>query len=131
MRIGNGFDYLTHYNDYNVSRLRSELINNGTLQSTEDPGANATSSDASKAGVVGKYDSSEVKRQRLLGLEDVSLSFNKNDDFELIGSTSDITSLDIDKALSDVKKDDILSQYRQGEKSIPVYDGEDGTVIAK
>ena len=130
MRIGNGFDYLTHYNDYSVSKLRSELINSAPAQD-DAVKADKTADGESSKQVAGSVNEADVKKQRLLGLEDVSLSFNKKDDFELIGSTSDITSLDIGKALSDVKKDDILSRYAAAEKNIPVYSGEDGTVIAK
>ena len=45
-------------------------------------------------------------------LEDISVTFNKQDDFGYIGRDSDIHSLDVEKALSDMRKDQILQQYQ-------------------
>ncbi len=45
-------------------------------------------------------------------LEDISLSFNLAEDYSYIGSESDIAALDIEKAISDMKKDQILHQYQ-------------------
>lgn len=45
-------------------------------------------------------------------LEDISVTFNKQDDFGYIGRDSDIHSLDVEKAISDMRKDQILQQYQ-------------------
>lgn len=45
-------------------------------------------------------------------LEDVSLTFNKQDSFDRIGKDSDIRSLDMQKAISDMRKDQVLQQYQ-------------------
>lgn len=45
-------------------------------------------------------------------LEDVSLTFNKEDSFDNIGADADIRSLDMTKAISDMKRDSILSDYQ-------------------
>ncbi len=62
----------------------------------------------------------------------VSLTFNKGDDFSYIGSDSDINSLDMQKAISDMKQDSILQEYNYfvGNAS-NVFNSEDGTVLAK
>ena len=41
-------------------------------------------------------------------LEDISITFHKQDDFGYIGRNSDIHSLDVEKAISDMRKDQIL-----------------------
>lgn len=51
-------------------------------------------------------------RRNAMSLEDISLNFNTGDTYDYIGKESDITLLDMDQALSDVKKDQILDQYR-------------------
>lgn len=45
-------------------------------------------------------------------LEDVSLQFNKSDSFDYIGKDKDINQLDIEKAVSDMRKDQMLEQYQ-------------------
>lgn len=45
-------------------------------------------------------------------LEDISITFNKKDDFSYIGRDKDIRALDVEKALDDMRKDKILQQYQ-------------------
>lgn len=45
-------------------------------------------------------------------LEDISIIFNKKDDFSYIGRDKDIQALDVEKALYDMRKDKILQQYQ-------------------
>lgn len=66
-------------------------------------------------------------------LEDISLVFNKKDDFGYIGKDSDIHSLDMEKAIDDMKKDRVLQQYQYfvgGSHSL-ISEKEEGTVIRK
>lgn len=66
-------------------------------------------------------------------LENISLTFNKQEDFEYLGKDHDIHSLDIQKAISDMKKDDVLQQYQYfvGKSRDLYVDSPDGTVIRK
>ena len=67
-------------------------------------------------------------------LEDISLTFNKSDDFGYIGKDSDIYSLDVENAISDMKKDDVLRQYQffvGSSASGAIVDNSDGVVIPK
>ena len=41
-----------------------------------------------------------------------TVTFHKQDDFGYIGRDSDIHSLDVEKAISDMRKDQILQQYQ-------------------
>lgn len=47
-----------------------------------------------------------------LVLSDISLSFHKEDDYSYIGSEKDLAQLDVQKAISDMKKDSILQNYQ-------------------
>lgn len=67
-------------------------------------------------------------------LEDISLTFNKSDDFGYIGKDSDIYSLDVENAISDMKKDDVLREYQffvGSSASGALVDNSDGVVIPK
>lgn len=66
-------------------------------------------------------------------LEDISLTFNKQEDFDYIGQDSDIRSLDMEKAISDMKKDQILQQYQYFVGSVRNLNvgNTDGIVFAK
>lgn len=127
MRIGNYFDHSQIYNDYSSLKVREALAE---VKKPEESKASEGSLNAASAQ-QGADTESTVKRERLLGLEDISITFNKNDDFYIIGKTSDITDLDLQKAVSISRKDDILNNYKAAENALPVYVGEDGTVIAK
>ena len=126
MRIGEGFDYSQVYNDLSSIRLRDTLSEVKPVSEGADKAASV--SEAPKQSLEEQV---LARPSKLIGLEDISISFNKNDDFDLIGTTSDITGLDIEKAVSLSKRDDILNSYQTSERQVPVYSGEDGTVIAK
>ena len=127
MRIGNYFDHSQIYNDYSSLKIREALAE---VKKPEEVKA-AEESKAAESSQAKPDTESSVKRERLLGLEDISITFNKNDDFNIIGKTSDITDLDLQKAISISKRDDILTGYKAAENALPVYSGEDGLVIAK
>lgn len=50
-------------------------------------------------------------RTRTADLENISLNFNKGDDFSFIGSELNIENLDMQKAISDMQRDSILQDY--------------------
>lgn len=74
-------------------------------------------------------------RSKVANLEDISLTFNKNDDFSLIGSESDLNSLDMEKAISDMKKDKIFEDYQffvgSSDNVKQLLNNEDGKIIIK
>lgn len=75
------------------------------------------------------------KASRIADLENVSLKFNKEDSFDYIGNDSSLDNLDMQKAISDMKKDQVLHGYQYFVGSARnVYDpqeSEDGVVILK
>jgi len=76
----------------------------------------------------------EDNRSRVANLEDVSLTFNKEDTFDYIGSDSEIGNLDIQQAVSDMKKDQVLQEYQffVGSNMDQVLnDSPDGRVLQK
>lgn len=55
---------------------------------------------------------SERKQINPLNLQDISLDKNTGSSFDFIGRDSDISSLDVQKAVSDMKRDRILEDYQ-------------------
>lgn len=70
-------------------------------------------------------------------LENISLNFNAGDTYDHIGSESDLTLLDMEQVISDMKKDSVLEQYRyfvgEEEAGNAFYEGlsGDGIVVLK
>ena len=66
-------------------------------------------------------------------LEDISLTFNRQDDFGYLGKDSDIHSLDMERAISEMRKDQVLQQYQYfvGRSQNLFAQSADGTVLAK
>ena len=54
----------------------------------------------------------ESAKQESIDIRELSLTFNAGEDFGYIGRDSDIHGLDIQKAISDMKKDQVLQQYQ-------------------
>lgn len=75
------------------------------------------------------------QRSRIANLEDVSLNFNTGDDYSYIGSESSIGGLDIQKAISDMQKDQVLQEYQffvgDSNSFMQMNDLEEGIVIPK
>mgnify|MGYP003319409065 CR=1 FL=1 len=71
-------------------------------------------------------------RSRSIDPNNVSLSFNKGNDFSYIGRDKDILGMDMKKAISDMKQDSILHEYNYFVgNSANVFKSDDGTVFAK
>lgn len=51
-------------------------------------------------------------RSRTADIKNISLTFNKEESFDYIGSESSLANLDVQKAISDMQKDQILQQYQ-------------------
>lgn len=73
------------------------------------------------------------ERSRITDLEDVSLKFNKSEDFGYIGKDASLSKLDMEKAISDMHKDQVLHQYQYFVGSTKDMQGSlaDGMVIQK
>lgn len=77
----------------------------------------------------------ENQASRMADLEQVSLTFNKEDNFGYIGMDSSLDNLDMQKAISDMQKDQVLQSYQYFVGSADSLFGgmpsEDGTVVLK
>lgn len=77
----------------------------------------------------------EDTRSRSADLDNISLTFNKGDDYSYLGSDFELGKLDMEQAISDMKKDKLLEDYQffVGSSSglNETFKSEDGTVSLK
>lgn len=73
-----------------------------------------------------------VRPREDASLENISLSFKSNSEFEMKGRDSSLKALDVEKAISDMQKDQSLLQYQYfvGDSNI-IRNDEDGVVFQK
>jgi hypothetical protein len=73
----------------------------------------------------------EDRRPKSVDPNEVSLSFNKNEDFGYIGKDKDLSLLDMEQAISMMRQDSILQDYQYFVgSSKDIFNSEDGRVIA-
>ena len=74
----------------------------------------------------------EDTRSKVADLQDVSLTFNREESFDYLGSESGLMNLDVQKAISDMRKDSILQEYQYFVGTSPSFmNTDDGTVFRK
>lgn len=86
---------------------------------------------------VAKAEALEVQaidtRSKTADLENISLTFNKEESYDYLGSESSLTGLDMQKAISDMKRDSVLQEYQYfvGSSQNLFINPADGIVIPK
>ncbi|MBQ0042779.1 MAG: hypothetical protein KBS85_05600 [Lachnospiraceae bacterium] len=114
--IGSGFDNFGGlYNSYRLQNIPT--VDENTVRAQDAAKAGNEAAQGVDAGVVSQKQqveegSQETRASRIANLQDISLTFNKDDDFSYIGADSPLDKLDMDKAISDMKKDSVLEQYQ-------------------
>ncbi|MCR5687505.1 MAG: hypothetical protein K6G58_05745 [Lachnospiraceae bacterium] len=121
---------VNQYSQY--TKVQADLERNAELKKLGEQSAAATegqhSQEASKELDLRLDD---IRPRANASLEDISLSLTDNGSFEMKGRDSDINSLDIEKAVSDMQKDEALMQYQFFVGDTNIAANEDGIVIAK
>ena len=135
-------DYSSYFNNYRVPSIPVVSVDEVAKQDSrriDAQGVEAQRREAEKQVPVSTSsleDFSLPKVRQAASLEDISLTFNKGDDFGYIGNDSDIFSLDVENAISDMQKDDVLKQYQyfvgnvEG-KNGAIVNNADGIVVPK
>lgn len=126
MSIGNVTDYSSILQNYKIPVMpQSAPIVISDVQ--QEKTADMTAADIRETAFF------ERPARRDAKLEDISITFNKQDSFEYVGQDSDIRSLDMERAISDMKKDQVLQQYQYFVGSVRnlLADNADGVVFAK
>ena len=115
------------YNAYN--RVRNDQYNADLRKQTNDD--NKAAAAPAQAPIELDLRLDDIRPRKNADLEDVSLSLSDHGAFEMKGRQSDIDSLDMEKAVSDMQKDQALMQYQYFVGDTNLVNNEDGIVIAK
>jgi len=117
------------YNNYNIQNIKS--VDLETVKEQDVRKLAEEQNGFSAAPVV--QEAPQADRSRITDLQDISLTFNQADDFGYIGKDASLAGLDMEKAISDMKKDDVLQQYNYfvGSAQNMITGTADGTVIRK
>lgn len=143
-------DYGYYRTEYDPSRIRSVSSDKDSI-GTADAASPSKTSEAQGTGTTQQSQaSSDVKENfqidssdspkasRTADIDNVSVTFNKNDSFGYIGSDKDISKLDESQNVSGKQKNGILNDYLyyvgssdNGNSQSPQQVTEDGTIILK
>lgn len=132
MTIGGFSDISFLYRPYDAYRIPT-----ADTQKSETLGQDITSKQQAvvpEAPVAKAEEATVPVERKNTALEDVSLTFLKDDTYDMIGSESDLNKLDMQKAISDMQKDKILQDYNYFVGSSVMQQrniSEDGVVVAK
>lgn len=120
------------YNNYRVVDIPKVEID--TVKKQDEALKAASEMPVVDAPVVNKEPEVD-NRSRMANLDDISLNFNAGDDYSYIGSESSLEDLDMQKAISDMRKDSILQDYQyfvgNSEDMMNSFNNEDGSVFLK
>ena len=132
MRVGFNTDLYSRYGDYQ-SRIKQVDVSDVAAQEAEKQTGRETSlweQNQEAAPALGMQQSQERKP---VELQDISTKFHRNDTYDYIGKDSAIESLDVQKAVSDMRKDSVLQEYQYfvGSAQALLRETQDGIVIPK
>lgn len=134
MGIGGISDYSNVFANYRVPEIPS--VNYEQLKKAEEAQPIVQEP---KEQAVSTQDISltieEPARKTPVNVKEISLTFNAGEDYGYIGKDSNIEALDMQKAISDMQKDQVLQQYQyfvgKAENLFPTKASEDGFVFLK
>ena len=104
--VGKMQDYSIQMPDYTKQPAKTVIVEKPAAES------HVASSGQIDTGNANQTAEQTQKPSANAALDDISITFHKQDDFGYIGRDSDIHSLDVEKAISDMRKDQILQQYQ-------------------
>lgn len=127
------YNGLSNYNGYNsINRVIPQVSPEEVKAQDELASVNNQDSIKAESSYSQDTPSKIDTRSRVASLEDISLTFNKEESFDYLNSDSSVKSLDMQKAISDMQKDSILQDYQYfvGSSKALMSDA-DGIVIPK
>jgi len=126
------YNGLTNYNSYSNYHRDIPKVDPEQIK-VQTPANTPVENNVSEVKSPAAEDTAKVdNRPKAAPLEDISLTFNKEESFDYLNSDSSVKSLDMEKAISDMKKDGILQEYQYFVgSSNNLFTSDDGVVIAK
>lgn len=120
-------EYGNLYQNYNIQNMKTVTPDEVKKQSEQTLQKHSKQSNYSTPTIENDT------RSRIADLDNISLTFRKDESFDYIGTYSSLENLDMEKAISDMKKDQVLQQYQYfvGNSQNIIANNADGIVIAK
>ena len=126
-------------NSYNVQQIRTPYVNEPVKTDRPDDRSELNRQpelpQQSDNLTTVAEPAQENGASRVADLNQVSLKFNKEESFDYIGMDSSLDNLDMQKAISDMQKDQVLQSYQYFVGSAGSLFGDqasaDGTVVLK
>ena len=128
------YNSLSNYNSYSnyhreIPKVDPEQIKAQEVNSAASAPIENKNNEVEEISSANQSSVREIKNAQL---EDISLTYNKEESFDYLNSDSSVKSLDMEKAISDMKKDSILQEYHYFVgSSNNLFSSDDGVVIAK
>ena len=120
MNINDSFRYMQDYRINDIPRVDAPK---------PEPAQVKENTEAAKPSVT--IEPIEDRRPKSVDPNEVSLSFNINNDYGYIGKDKDLSLLDMEQAISMMRQDSILQDYQYFVgSSKDIFNSEDGRVIA-
>ena len=92
------------YNSIKLHELR--------LQQVAQAGGTGTETDAGGHASQSVDDYADARSRQTYGAADYAKEYNPDASYEMKGADSDLSSLDVEKAISGLEKDQVLQQYQ-------------------
>ena len=129
IQIYQGMGSLSTYSNYHRPEIKQVSEEEVRRQDQQQTALQQSTPDYSHISDLAAQD----RRAKTVDLENISLTFNKTDSFDYLGSESGLENLDIMKAVSDMRKDEVLQEYQYfvGSSLNFAFQSEDGVVIPK
>lgn len=123
MNINNSFNFRQ---DYRINDIPKVDPSKATEQVKPEPQQEAAKTPAISIEPI------VDNRPKNVNLDNVSMSFNKNESYGYIGKDRDVSLLDMEKAISMMRQDSALQDYQYFVgNSKDIFNSEDGRVVAK
>ena len=137
MTVGGIYD--SFHNSYGVQQIQTTYVDNAEKVDKQVDDAERSRqlklSEQSDNLTSAPEPAQGNQASRIADLEQVSLKFNKEGSFDYIGMDSSLDNLDMQKAISDMQKDQVLQSYQyfvgSAENIFGEATSEDGMVVLK
>lgn len=127
MGVGGVSDYASILKNYDIPVVPDMSL-------AEVQGRESTVREDVPSAVAPREDLLEAPERKDAALEDISITFNRQESFGYIGRDSDVRALDVERAIDEMEKDRVLQQYQYfvgSSRDLYGAEGADGTVIRK
>lgn len=127
MGVGGVSDYASILKNYDIPVVPD-------MRLVEVQGRESTVREDVPSAVTPRENPLEAAGRKDAALEDISITFNRQENFGYIGRDSDVRALDVERAIDEMEKDRVLQQYQYfvgSSRDLYGAEGTDGTVIRK